>query len=51
MLTATNNDVGDESDHESATTNKSGAAGNKKRPPDDKLPENKGEKKKGTKRN
>jgi hypothetical protein len=42
---ATNNDVGDKSDHESATTNKSGAAGNNKRTSDDNLQGNKGEKK------
>jgi hypothetical protein len=48
---ATINDVGDESDHESATTTKSGAAGNKKRPAGANFQGNKGKKKKGTKRN
>jgi hypothetical protein len=43
---ATNNDVGDKSDHESATTNKSGAAGNNKRTSDDNLQGNKGKKRK-----
>ncbi len=48
---ATINDVGDKSDHESATTNKSGTAGNNKRTADHNLQGNKGKKKKGTKRN
>ena len=48
---ATINDVGNESDHESATTTKSGAKGNKKRPAGANFQGNKGKKKKGTKRN
>ena len=47
---ATNNDVGDKSDHESATTKKSDVAGNNKRTADNNLQGNKGKKKKGTKK-
>jgi hypothetical protein len=45
------NEVGDESDHETATTTKTGAAGNNKRPADETSQGDKGEKKKRIKKN